>query len=69
MATLHAVPGVSMLRPAEAVFEKTLQGFADHQRARRLSKDTVRQRFADRSAGAGGGGRLPVGAGVEPELV
>ncbi|PXY17756.1 hypothetical protein BAY59_33880 [Prauserella coralliicola] len=39
------VPGVSMLRPAEAVFEKTLQGFADHQRARRLTKDTVRQRL------------------------
>ncbi|NKQ59203.1 tyrosine-type recombinase/integrase [Amycolatopsis sp. K13G38] len=45
VATVHVVPGVSMLRPAEAVFEKTLQGFADHQRARRLSKDTVRQRL------------------------
>jgi hypothetical protein len=45
VATLHVVPGVSMLRPAEAVFEKTLHGFADHQRARRLSKDTVRQRL------------------------
>jgi hypothetical protein len=30
---LYVVPGVSMLRPAEAVFEKTLHGFADHQRA------------------------------------
>ncbi|MFI9366539.1 tyrosine-type recombinase/integrase [Kitasatospora sp. NPDC053057] len=33
-----------MLRPEEAVFEKTLQGFADHQRARRLSWDTVNTR-------------------------
>jgi site-specific recombinase XerD len=45
VATLQVVPGVAMLRPAEVVFEKTLQGFADHQRARRLSNDTVRQRL------------------------
>ncbi|MFI0406500.1 tyrosine-type recombinase/integrase [Actinomadura sp. 3N508] len=38
------VPGVALLRPAEALFERTLEGFSDHQRARRLSKDTVRQR-------------------------
>ena len=42
---MHVVPGVAMPRPAEAVFEKTRRGFADHLRARRLSKDTVRQRL------------------------
>ncbi|MFE6611984.1 MULTISPECIES: tyrosine-type recombinase/integrase [Amycolatopsis] len=44
LATLHVVPGVPMLRPAEAAFEKMLTGFAQHQRARRLSMDTIKER-------------------------
>lgn len=44
---MYVVRGVPMLRPAEAVFEQTLQGFADAQRARNLKWDTVdaRQRL------------------------
>lgn len=41
---LHVVEGVSMLRPQAAVFEKTLQGFGDHQRARHLAPDTIKSR-------------------------
>jgi integrase/recombinase XerC len=33
-----------MLRPEEAAFEKMLAGFAEHQRARRLSVDIVKER-------------------------
>ncbi|NUK04195.1 tyrosine-type recombinase/integrase [Streptomyces lunaelactis] len=44
VARLHVVQGISMLRPQAAVFEKTLQGFADHQLARRLSPGTIKDR-------------------------
>ncbi|MFE0420060.1 tyrosine-type recombinase/integrase [Streptomyces tendae] len=44
VARLHVVEGVSMLRPQAAVFEKTLQGFGDHQRARHLAPDTIKSR-------------------------
>jgi integrase/recombinase XerC len=40
-ATLYVVPGVSMLRPAEAVFEKMIEGFVEHQQARALKPDTI----------------------------
>lgn len=33
-----------MLRPAEAVFEKVLEGFAENQRARNLQRDTIAER-------------------------
>ncbi|MFD8564657.1 tyrosine-type recombinase/integrase [Streptosporangium canum] len=41
LATLHVVPGMPMLRPAETVFEKVIEGYTDHQRARNLQRDTV----------------------------
>jgi integrase/recombinase XerC len=44
VASLYVVPDVPMLRPEEAAFEKMLAGFAEHQRARRLSTDTVKER-------------------------
>ena len=44
LATLHVVPAVPMLRPAETVFEKILEGFVEHQRARNLQRDTISDR-------------------------
>jgi len=41
VATLYVVPGVTMLRPAEAVFEKMIEGFVEHQQARALKADTI----------------------------
>ncbi|MEV1005607.1 site-specific integrase [Nonomuraea sp. NPDC050202] len=44
LATLQVVPGVPMLRPAEVVFEKLLDGYTDHQQARNLQPDTIASR-------------------------
>ncbi|UQA96713.1 tyrosine-type recombinase/integrase [Streptomyces halobius] len=44
VARLHVVEGISMLRPHAAVFDKTLKGFEDHQRARHLSSGTIKGR-------------------------
>ncbi|QFZ20543.1 tyrosine-type recombinase/integrase [Saccharothrix syringae] len=40
-ATLYVVPGVTMLRPTEAVFEKMIEGFVEHQQARALKPNTI----------------------------
>lgn len=40
VASLSVVPGVRLLRPSEAVFEKMIEGFVEYQRARALQPDT-----------------------------
>jgi integrase len=41
MATLYVVPGVTLLRPAGAAFEKMIEGFVACQQARALKPDTI----------------------------
>lgn len=41
VASLSVVPGVRLLRPSEAVFEKMIEGFVECQQARALQPDTI----------------------------
>ncbi|MFE3495620.1 hypothetical protein ACFXOS_21530 [Streptomyces sp. NPDC059175] len=38
---MSVVPGVRLLRPSEAVFEKMIEGFVECQQARALQPDTI----------------------------
>lgn len=41
VASLSVVPGVRLLRPSEAAFEKMIEGFVECQQARALQPDTI----------------------------